>query len=1323
MRIKLTILKKSTLAVVMMFLGAGNISAQLSGGWDASQQYNASGITDWGNGVVQLQTATFGQSSGAILETTNPYDPSTGAVFSQCYQVFFACPGNDGVGSDSKGDGAAFSFYKSTSTYNINNGSPYGVLSTAGGLGYMGAVGDPTNPATKMITVEFDTYSSMGGANFDNAYGGGGGGSINDEISVHKQGDASDAGLVAGTTGNVGNLEDGKEHTICITYTPSTTVLLVTIDGVTRLNYNMGGGGLSLQSYFGAGGLNISWSSAKFGAYSPITVSKGASISDNAGAVIGLPDPDVADQAICAGDPFPNFTVVTGGGGPFTSIQWSGLGTGTATTTSSTGAGNYIVDVTNAAGCSAKDTGVLVVNALPTPTVANNAICAGDPAATFTTGAYSAYAWSANGSGTAQTTSGTTAGNYTVQVTDAKGCKASATGVLTVNALPTPTVANKAICAGDPAATFDAGSYSAYLWSANGTGTAQTTSGTTAGNYTVQVTDAKGCKASATGVLTVNALPTPTVANKAICAGDPAATFDAGSYTSYVWSVNGTGTAQTTSGTTAGNYTVQVTDAKGCKASATGVLTVNALPTPSVANQSICGGGSATFDAGPGYSAYLWSALGTGTAQTTSGTTAGNYTVQVTDAKGCKASATGVLSTGSAVAPIVANKAICAGDPAVTFDAGPGYTSYTWSVNGTGTAQTTTGNTAGNYTVVVTSAGGCSATTTAVLTVNALPTPVVANKAICTGDPAATFDAGAGYAAYLWSANGTGAAQTTTGSIAGNYTVQVTDAKGCKAFATGVLTVNTLPVVDLGANQSMCAGASVTIDAGATFSVYKWAPGNQTTSSISVSTAGTYTVTVTDANGCKNSDAIDVTVNPNLTIDLGADKSICAGDNITFTANYAAAGVTYAWIGPAGYTNNTQAISPSVAGNYAVHVQDPLGCQGDGDVDLIVNPLPTPAVADQAKCAGFSATFNAGNYSVYSWVGPNAFTSAINPITVSQAGTYTVTVTDVNGCKNSDMATLTVNPNPIVKLGADYVGCEGTTAVFDAENPGADYLWNDASTAQTLFATVDGAYSVVVTDANGCIGTGAANARFVKTPTVEIGPNIDLCAGESARISAQVTPTNVSITWGTGEIGSSITVSSAGVISIAVSNEGMCNATDNLEVFVHDQPKVLGMQDTTVCFVKLSDGLLLDAGSDATQYNWSDGQSGQFMTVRKDGEYRVELVSDFGCTSNDTVIVSEDCPSSIFAPNAFTPNEDGVNDVFYVSGENIYDFELFVFDRWGEVIFHTNDMNTGWNGKKYNDLRNAQIDVYVWKISYKYWSDWKHDGKTREEVGRVSLLK
>ena len=1037
-------------------------------------------------------------------------------------------------------------------------------------------------------------------------------------------------------------------------------------------------------------------------------------------AVNAKPNISPPNDTICAGDAAASFDAGAG----YTAYAWTGPATSASRTITSALAGTYTIIVTSGSGCKDTARAVLTVNAKPNVVLTNATICAGDAAATFDAGAgYTSYAWVDKGSGAAKTTSGTTAGTYTVHVVDANGCKDTASATLSVNTKPNVTLTNAIICAGDPAATFDAGAgYTSYAWMDNGTGAARTTSGTAAGTYTVHVVDANGCKDTASATLAVNAKPNISPPNDTICAGDAAASFDAGAgYTSYAWTGPATSSSRTISSALAGTYTIIVTSGSGCKDTASATLIVNALPTPSIAPQSICAGdAAATFDAGV-YTSYLWSDKGSGALQTSSGTVAGNYICQVTDSKGCKASATGVLTVNALPTPSLAPKSICAGDAAATFDAGV-YTSYLWSGNTNVTTQSASGTAAGNYICQVTDSKGCKASATGVLTVNPLPTPSIAPKSICAGDAAATFDAGV-YTSYLWSDKGSGALQTVSGTAAGNYICQVTDSKGCKASATGVLTVNALPALELGPNQTICPGGTATLGSASNFANYKWLPNNENTATISVGNAGTFTLTITDGNGCKKTDAIDVTVNANLSIDLGVDKEICAGDNIVFTANYSGNGVSYAWTGTGGYTNNTKSITVTSAGTYLVHVQDPLGCQGDGDVVLKVNPLPTPTMADIAKCQGQSASFNAGNYSSYSWVGPNAFTSSSNPITATVAGTYTATVSDAKGCKAPVSAALSFNPLPQVNLGANYKDCGGTTAHFDAGNAGATYLWSNNASSQTIAVTTDGTYTVTVTDGKGCIGTGAASASFIVVPQLDLGSDIHLCEGQSKVITADVQPSSSVITWDSKEIGLSITVNSARLAIATANNGGNCSAIDTIEVFVHASPQITGIKDSTVCFLQLPNGMSIDAGPTADQYLWSDGQQGRSITITEGGKYKVSLLSQYGCAANDSVLISEDCPSSIFVANAFTPNNDDINDVFYVKGENIYDFELFVFDRWGEVIYHGTDMNEGWNGKKHNNMRDAQIDVYVWKINYRYWADKKEGHKIREQVGRVTLLK
>ena len=359
--------RKKGLALFILLLSLGALQAQ-SGGWDASATNGVSGYTDHGNGVIQLlSTASTGCAAAAIHETSSTYNPTT-SDFNQCYQVYFGCLGNDNIGSDSKGDGLAFSFWKNSATYNINNGSACG-----GGLGYMGSASDG-----KMITIEFDTWSSQGNSGFDASYGGGGSG-INDEIALQRDGTANDGGRITST--NAGNLEDGLEHTVCITYNRTTHILLVTIDGVTKLSSDLTGSPYELGAYFGNTGLNQTWSSGKFGATNAATVSKGADISDNAGAALNQVTVSLANQTVCSGT---SATFDAGGG--YTSYAWSANGSGGAQTSSGTAAGNYTVTVTNAAGCSGVATGVLTVDATTVggSVTADATVCSGSNGATLT---------------------------------------------------------------------------------------------------------------------------------------------------------------------------------------------------------------------------------------------------------------------------------------------------------------------------------------------------------------------------------------------------------------------------------------------------------------------------------------------------------------------------------------------------------------------------------------------------------------------------------------------------------------------------------------------------------------------------------------------------------------------------------------------------------------------------------------------------------------------------------------------------------------------------------------------------------------------------
>ncbi len=409
--------------------------------------------------------------------------------------------------------------------------------------------------------------------------------------------------------------------------------------------------------------------------------------------------------------------------------------------------------------------------------------------------------------------------------------------------------------------------------SGQGTTSITVNTGLTGQNGNITVTADNACGSSMQAFLNaiVNPNPsTPTISNKAICAGDPAATFDAGAgYVSYFWSGSGSGTTQVITGGTPGNYVCQVTNSYGCKASSSGTLTVNALPlAPSIANQTICIGDPAvTFDAGVGYTTYLWSGNASGTMQTVSGALGGNYTCMVTNANGCKAFGTGVLiaNTLPAVNFTLPDNYMCinavtialsGGMPIGGIYSGPGVSAGNFDPTAAGIGVK-------SLTYTYTDGNGCKNAATDAMTVNALPTPFLPNQTICAGDPAATFDAGV-FNAYLWSANGTGTTQTNSGTTAGNYTVQVMDINGCVASATGVLTVNPLPVVNLTSFSSVCkndAGFPLTggSPAGGAYSGTGVVSTNFDPKTAGI---GTFNITYTyvDVNQCSSSKTTPITV-------------------------------------------------------------------------------------------------------------------------------------------------------------------------------------------------------------------------------------------------------------------------------------------------------------------------------------------------------------------------------------------------------------------------------------------------------------------------------
>ena len=360
--------------------------------------------------------------------------------------------------------------------------------------------------------------------------------------------------------------------------------------------------------------------------------------------------------------------------------------------------GDFFVIVTDSIGCTAiSDTITVLVHPLPTPTVNESGattFCSGGRVMLSSSVTGASYLWSNNE--TTQSISATMTGNYSVEVTDANGCKGTSTAVIvTENPLPTPTVNESGattFCSGNSVTLSSSVTGVSYLW--NNNTTTQNISATTTGNYSVEVTDANGCKGTSTAVkVTENPLPVPIVnasGETAFCSGNNVTLSSSVTGVSYLWSNNAT--TKSIAATTTGNYSVEVTDANGCKGTSTAVtVTENPLPAPIVnasGETTFCSGKSVTLSSSITGVSYLWS--NHATTQSVSATMTGNYSVEVTDANGCSAISSDILVT---VNPLLISEititpsanAICSGDT-VTFTStttnGGQLPTYEWYVNG-----------------------------------------------------------------------------------------------------------------------------------------------------------------------------------------------------------------------------------------------------------------------------------------------------------------------------------------------------------------------------------------------------------------------------------------------------------------------------------------------------------------------------------------------------------------------------------------------------------------------------------------------------------------
>ncbi len=582
-------------------------------------------------------------------------------------------------------------------------------------------------------------------------------------------------------------------------------------------------------------------------------------------------------------------------------------------------------------------------------------------------------------------------------------------------------------------------------------------------------------------------------------------------------------------------------------------------------------------------------------------------------------------------------------------------------------------------------------------------TGTVLDTTICNTSPY-VIDATVANGTYVWQDNSTNPTFTT--STPGQYWVNVST--GCTSYTdTFNVTFATPPVVDLGNDTTLCPGQNLLMDVTNAGATYLWQD-NSTNPTFNATTDGTYWVEVTLGN-CVVVDSIIIDYNTISGVDLGNDTALCTGQTLLLDPNIA--GATYVW-----QDNSTNAtFNVTAAGQYWVDVTTACAT-GTDTINVTYNPDPVINLGnDTALCEGqtllLDATTNPG--AIYLWQ-DNSTNATFN---VNQAGTYTVQVTE-NGCSASDNIDVTYTPLPVVDLGPDQSLCFGDQAVLDATTAGATYLWQDNSTNPTFTATQTGTYSVTVT-VNNCSAQDAVDITVSDATFFNIIADTVGCEGEQLQFSDATTSNSGTIqSWnwdfGDGQSGSARSVghgyTSSGVytVTLEIITALGCTLDTSFQVTIYSQPKAGFTYLPTD--PKLEEVVeFTDQSENGLTWQWIFGDGNYDNLPNTSHVYTfphtysvMQVVRNNICV--DTAVASIPLLEELlfYIPNAFTPDENSFNPTFtpvFTSGYDPYNFRMTIYNRWGEVVFITQDAGIGWDGN-YASGEKVQNGVYIWRIEF-----------------------
>ncbi|MCU4175574.1 T9SS type B sorting domain-containing protein [Carboxylicivirga sp. N1Y90] len=906
-------------------------------------------------------------------------------------------------------------------------------------------------------------------------------------------------------------------------------------------------------------------------------------------------------------------------------------------------------------------------------------------------------------------------GELSVTVTDPSGCYNQDT--VLIEAFPVPDIVLDVTTVCEGGVITNTTSFDRYEWEFGGVvlnidQTQNYIVPQQTGNYTITGWTADGCSVTETINIVVNALPTFTLSDEIACDGlvHSVNAPIMGSGLSYLWSDGSTSASANLNA--AGNYWLQITDGNACVASDTALFAYHMpIPIDLGPDRDECARTTLNISNSSDFSGFTWK-FDDGTGMTTLTTPvpeyeyeitdarqddSGHYVVEASDVNGCVVSDTvriGFYDTNPP--PLNLTRELCQGE-SIEIITSDGYDTYAWthegnSIAGTNNLTQITVDQPGNYVLTATYLT-CIKTSNIVVDEHTLPTVQLPNDFnLCPGteDSIKVQSFGSSgtstnvFDYMYWNGDSNQRYDDWTSAklmvnAAGTHTVSAVDEFGC--VATDAITIgvhNTDPIPSQGPFTT-CENVGQRLqNTHPSTRSYSWSRVESTGNTHLLDNAdyianqsGSYQLDIVDANGCIDSDTVVVNANPVPTVDLGPDVVTCEFDylRVTPSTDY----VTYRWNDDSSLNANELLVTSG--GDYKLEVSNVYGCWGEDVVNVTVNAAPIFDLgADHSVCPGTSVELGniAGNYS-YLW----STGETTQNIQVIDGGKYELTITDVNGCSNTDSVRVNLYPVPKFSLGNDTLICplDLSSEIVAVNENFPYYSWKNGESTSWIYAeAADSINRVIVRNDAGCYGFDTKLVTLMPTPEIELLPDTSICSVDT--LSLEADPILEMWEWSDGSIDPLLEIYNAGEYWIR-GDDGCFTYADTMQLVVNETP-VIARLDTSIYAQVV---LYPEGGTEPYKYAINDNefQSENVFRNLENGEHVLYCEDDNGCLVAETVLFNNIL--DIDVPNFFTPNGDGFNDRWQIDGlERLPDSEIRIYDRFGKLLIKYLASEPAWDG-------------------------------------------